>query len=451
MSDRKSGYPLVEKFCQPCGLKKQMPSRNKWCSPQCAVIGRSQQIAELADPAATVEEMLEPANGFAQDELVVKTRQHPKGWEPSVEISGDEGVLITGVVDFDNPTSEALLESGDLDPEKWTAIPTQMKKWMVGDEWKFSYRCKITPKSELDNFDEYLDEMRNYERPVIEKMPAGDLGFGVFIADPQIGKPDEGGVKGTMDRWFNFNTLTVDRINELRQSGKKIETLYLCGMGDIIESCDGFYPMQAYGVELNRRQQTKLARRLLLDSIVTWAPYFERVVVAAVPGNHGENRKDGNAFTDFSDNDDVAVFEQLEEILAMNKAAFGHVSFKIPDDALSMTLDMYGTCYGLTHGHAAGKGASGGMPQAKIINWLKGQAWGEQPIGDARVVVSAHYHHYSSISQGVKTHFQCPAMEGGSTWFTNQTGQKSYPGLLTMVTGEKAHRTGRGWSDVEVL
>jgi predicted phosphodiesterase len=208
--------------------------------------------------------------------------------------------------------------------------------------------------------------------------------------------------------------------------------------------------MQTFSVELNYRDQMKMARRLIAQALRTWAPGFDQVIVAAVGGNHGENRLDGKAFTSFSDNADVAIFETLEEVFAENPDAFSHMSFVIPDDRLDLTLDVKGTITALAHGHQAGKGSTAAQ---KLDNWWMGQAHGMQPAGDASLLLSGHFHHLSVTQSGQKTHIQCPALEGGSDWWRNVTGQRSAPGLLTLTIGSEHIREDHrvGWDNLQVV
>jgi hypothetical protein len=262
-----------------------------------------------------------------------------------------------------------------------------------------------------------------------------------------MGKPDGDGADGTARRLLSSIGGVEQRIRDLRTIGRKLETLYLFGMGDLIEGCDGFYPQQTFRVELNRRDQVKVMRRIVLRMLEQWSPLFERVVVSCVGGNHGEHRKDGKSFTDFADNDDVAIFEQVQEIVCENPKAYGHVSFAIPNHDLTMTFDIYGTSTAITHGQVFGKGS--GPIAKRAIDWWAKQAHGEQPAGSCRLLLSAHYHHLLITEDGAKTHIQCPAMEGGSDWFTQTAGKRSRPGLLTLRVGQNVSQS--GWADPEVV
>jgi hypothetical protein len=46
---------------------------------------------------------------------------------------------------------------------------------------------------------------------------------------------------------------------------------------------------------------------------------------------------------DFEDNDDLAVFEQVQEILGHNSETFDHFSWVSPDGDIRVALDFCGT------------------------------------------------------------------------------------------------------------
>jgi predicted phosphodiesterase len=253
------------------------------------------------------------------------------------------------------------------------------------------------------------------------------------LADWQIGKADHGGVEATIERILQARDALIQRARDLRKIGREVGSLNVLWTGDSIEGCLGHYPSQTFAVELDRRDQVKVTRRLLTDSLQAWSKHFEEITVAAVAGNHGENRNGGKGFTGVQDNDDLAVVEQVQEILAANPDAFGHVRFALAQDALTLTIPAAGWIIGITHGHVATRGAN---PEGKLQRWWEGQAAGRQPIGDSDVLVSGHYHHLRVADWGGCVWLQAPAMEGGSEWFRQATGQASQIGMLTFVTTE---------------
>lgn len=371
---------------------------------------------------------------------------HPKGWEPGVQWSGESGVLSTG------PRRTApspgdwldLLAVWDLDPEVYEVDPDYNPEFRAWDanlgegnvQRFFYYKAKIRLRARwygLD-VDDLLSGLDKWKRPkgwrAAEAM-TNPVSVVVPAADWQIGKGDGDGVRGTMARLMESAERLDDYMRDLRRSGQQVEAVYLIGMGDLIENCRGHYPSQTATVELNRREQVRLTRRVFRDWVLRLAKTAPRLVVGAVGGNHGENRADGKSFMGPGDNDDVAVVEMVAEVLA-GREGLEHVSWVVPEDRLSLVLDCSGVLVGFTHGHLA---RQSGAPQAKLWSWWKDQMGGGQPVGDARILVTGHYHHLSVIDHGPRVHIQCPAQDGGSDWFRNASGADSAAGQLVFVAG----------------
>ena len=172
------------------------------------------------------------------------------------------------------------------------------------------------------DFKELLKEIKK-SKPKPQKVKGGSS-FVVCLSDWQMGKRDGDGTKGIVERIEQMIPDVTQRIKELRKQNVPLSHLYVFGLGDIVEGCDGFYAMQTYSVEYDLRRQNMIARRLLVKALKEWSPYFENVVVACVPGNHGENRKNGKAFTSFGDNYDLSIFDEAAEIFQENKAYKHH-------------------------------------------------------------------------------------------------------------------------------
>ena len=260
--------------------------------------------------------------------------------------------------------------------------------------------------------------------------------------DWQAGKADGGGVEALIERLLALKAAVPARMRELARAGRPVSHLYVVGMGDMVEACSGHYPMQEFSVELDRRQQIKLVRRMLVTMLADWARHPAQVVVAAVPGNHGENRRNGKAYTTFEDNADLEVFEQAGEILQANPEAYGHVAWVIPTGDMTVTLDVCGTIVTWAHGHQFG---GSGLPLAKARNWWQGKMAAQHPAGDATVLVYGHYHHLQLLQDGPRTIMGCPSNDGGSRWFTEQGGNETACGTLTFVC-ERG-----GWRDLAIL
>lgn len=176
------------------------------------------------------------------------------------------------------------------------------------------------------------------------------------------------------------------------------------------------------------------------------APLFDDVLLTAVGGNHGQaSRPQGKQLTDNADNDDVAVFEVVEEIVE-GRDGYDHVRFQLPNQDLDITVDVAGVPIGLAHGNQFTGG--GKLSQGKALEWWKNQSFGLQNTSDARILVSSHFHHYSCVVHGVRTHFQSPALDGGSRWFRDSSGQDAPAGVLTFRVDAS---TTLGWDHARVL
>lgn len=376
----------------------------------------------------------------------------PSAWKPGVVWDGPEGEITSRPSSARVPHWDDILNSWGYDPQVYEIVePVKISTWEAqtkeGTEQLWSYKAGIRVRTSARSvpYEDLIAEIKRH-RPLNPNTPDGDLTMVVCLADWQIGKADGDGLEGTVDRILKMIDGVERRIRDLRLMGRSLGTLFVVGMGDIIEGCEGNYASQQWRTQANRREQIRIARRLIRDCIARWAKHFKTVIVTAVPGNHGENRLDGKAFTDIGDNDDVALFEVVAEILAENPAAYGHVEFRIPENELSITFNLSGRVIGFTHGHVAGGGAN---PQAKQRKWWEDQTFGNQPMGEADILVTAHYHHFSINQYGQRCHMQCPAMDGGSEWWVNLKGAESPPGTLTFLVGADAGLS--GWTDVQVI
>ena len=373
---------------------------------------------------------------------------HPKGWEPGVQWSGESGVLSTGPVTAAPSPSDwlDLLSVWDLDPAVYEVDPDfspEFRAWdanMGGGEVQrfFYYKARIRLRAkwyglDVDDLLRGLDRWRRPKGWRAAEQLVDPVSVVVPVSDWQIGKGDGDGVRGTIARLMESQERLVDYLAELRRSKVPVEAVYLIGMGDLIENCRGHYAAQPATVELNRREQMRLTRRVFRDWVLALAKITPQLVVGAVGGNHGENRDgSGKQFMGPGDNDDVAVVEMVADVL-LGRDGLDHVSWVVPEDRLSIVLNCSGTYVGFTHGHLAGKG--GTTPQAKQFAWWKDQMAGGQAVGDASILVTGHYHHLSVVDHGPRVHIQCPAQDGGSDWFRNVAGSESATGQLVFCAG----------------
>jgi len=391
-----------------------------------------------ADEFLTVQRDIEDAR--------VPRRSHPKGWEPGIDTAKGLLTHLSDAPAAPSDWSDIIRELG-LDPTGWTvdeSQPVQVRTWDSGEKRMYYYRATVLPVSDVATSPDVEALIREVKRrkPQPPKDVLEERALVICLADWQAGKSDHGGVEALVERLMALKDAVPKRVKEAAKAGRTISHLYVVGMGDMVEGCDGHYDQQTFSVALDRRQQVRLVRRILTDLLTEWSKLPARMVVGCVPGNHGENRKGGRSFTTFEDNDDLAVFEQVQEILGQNPDAYGHISFVIPDGDMTITLDVCGTVVSFAHGHQF---SGSGLALNKARTWWKNKMASMHATGDARVLVYGHYHHLQVLQDGPRTIFGCPSNDGGSRWFEERGGPTTACGTLTFVVDKD------GWRDLAIL
>lgn len=384
--------------------------------------------------------------------------KHPDGWTPGVTYGNNGGEIITRVtdaLDSDPAFWQMVIADWGLDPALTEIVPdsVQIRAWDMnvgqGNVVRARYyKARIRPRRaamtvEDDRELTKLVMRRKTVKPFLTGNASNACALVVNLSDFQIGKGEGGGTLATVERIVAAQDATVQRLKDLRKLGRQVDTIHLTGMGDLVEQCEGHYPSQLFTVDRTRREQLQIVRELLTRHIDAFADLAPRIVVGAVPGNHGENRSNGKAVTTVDDNDDLAVFDQVCEALAKNPARYGHVEWNIAD-GLVLTQDVCSVEIGWTHMHQGN-----GSGEKNIANWWRGQVMGNRPISSAQILNTAHYHHFLCSESTGRTIIQMPAMDGGSRWWTDKTGENSPPGMVTYLAGAACGP--RGWSDLAIL
>ncbi len=369
----------------------------------------------------------------------------PAGFEPGIEYDSTGGVLKSVPRPVgDEPDHAELLAEFELDPAKWRITGLRRSKWQRWDgEWLESFRATFVPSSGSVQVDvqELLDIVGKWkpQKPVSSPVKASvsPVAYVVVLADTQVGKIDGEGSEGIIKNVLHKTDLAVARLKELRKAGREIETIYLPQLGDCIEGMNSQGGKHIWRTDLDLTAQIRVYRRLLLHMVKTFAPLADKVIVPCVPGNHDEAVRVGNSMaTTYTDSFALDAASAVADALA-DHPDYKHVSFVFPKyDTLTVTLDMAGTVVGLAHGHQF---------RGKAVDWWMKQSHGMQDIGEATLLLSGHLHHLRVEQSGAKTFIQSPALDGGSTWFQNSSGQAAPAGMLTLTVG------GGGWSDLLIV
>lgn len=379
----------------------------------------------------------------------------PQGWAAGVVWDGTKGTITSGPLDSAPEDWGPLLLARGLDPERYQVVGNV--RWCSWDGWQrsepgepavsamqYSFKAEIALKASAQPDLEALYKEIRKARKRKQQAPVGlDGAWVIAISDWQTGNGDAGGLEKQLQQIADLPAKLEARLKALRKAGVPIGHIVIAGLGDLVEGCHSFYSDQTYTVQADRREQMRIVRRGVLDIVRTLAPLAEKVTLTAVGGNHGQHRQNGKAITGTADNDDVACFEQVAEILAEAPDIYGNVEVRLPHDRLALNLEAGGQILAITHGHIArGKGD----PASTLWSWWAGQSHGRYyPVGDANVLLTGHYHHLCVRVQESRALFIAPSLTKVGDYWGASTGYVTDAGTLTFVLSSS------GWSNLEVL
>lgn len=386
----------------------------------------------------------------------------PKGWETPIRVGPDGGWITTGWRNTEPTRSEwdAMLTEWDVDTDRYEVDDTTPPEFIGWNGQTTEYDTdgrKVTGVTKLRRFKCRLRLRRSAAHAadidtlcalVAKRRPRkpatstrDGVGLVVALGDWQLGKGAGGGTPATV----NYLMGVLDEV-ESRVRAAKPSVLYLAGMGDKVEGCTGFYPSQPATIDANQIEQERLARHIQLAFIDRLAASVPVLKVSEAASNHGENRNSKGPVTDpVRDNRDMALHEQVADVLSRNPERYGHVSMLAPsrNDPLVTLADVAGVPVAVTHGHQI-RGA-----RPRISEWWKGQMGSALPVAEAQILLLGHRHHFAMSEEIGRTWVQVPASDGGSEWFAASTGHRSPRGVVVMTVG--AAFGPRGWGSLDVI
>jgi hypothetical protein len=370
---------------------------------------------------------------------IVAPPKPPKGWEPKVEITGDEGE-VTSTPQKDGKLSDfsQILEEFDIDPEEFEVEGTaRISKWqsMAGD-WLTSYKFNIRKKnpasfdlptlfSEVKTNVTY-SQLRLNSGASVAKNPNRTLI--VPFSDLQAGKVgSRGDSQDLIERVMEKKEKLARYIDQQGCS----EAVFLDG-GDVVESFENT-AQQGFTNDLSIMQQLDLAGTLEQEFITLLAQTHEKVIVGGVPSNHGAWRKGKDVLGRPSDDWGIFLLKQIQKAYKLAPEAYGHVEFLYPGDwEKSLNIPVQGLDIGLVHGEDSSL--------AQMENWWAKQVHGNSPIAESDILITAHYHTLGLRPSGrsrkngkQKYWIATPTLDNGSDWWANKTGSDSDPGLMAFV------------------
>lgn len=357
-----------------------------------------------------------------------KRNPPPKeAWRPQLELDADGGYFVSSPRSEPVQDATDLLAEFDLNPNDWIIVSVRRGKWQTyHGEWLESYRVNLKPAGTRANLIPYDDLERALKgwKPKATKTTTGNLTAIYNLGDTQWGKDAGDGTEGTVGRVRRSLESALGRHEEIKNRG--IGQIALPQLGDCIEGIVSQGGKIAGRLDLDLTTQIRVGRRILLEWVKAFAPLTDRLIIPVVPGNHDESHR--QLITDPVDSWQVEIVQQVLDI-AKENPNLQHVEGRFPErDNTTVALDLSGTMVGFAHGHQI----------RDAQKWFAGQALGNTPVGQADVLISAHYHHYRVQNFNHRLWIQVPAMDGGSAWFADRTGMgRDTPhGIVSLVVGE---------------
>lgn len=297
------------------------------------------------------------------------------------------------------------------------------------------YRFKVVPKSARSD-----EDLAALMAEVIATPPVVSWRYSalhsktqrtkvISLADFQVGKTDElGGSRELLER----SEAALEVAYQACLEGGYDE-IVLVDAGD---STEGFNsaPNAARTNDLSETQAIRVWRRILWRWIERLAPLAPRFVVVGVPSNHCRNRQGKNAVGDALDDWGIEVISQVEDIAAAS--SFDHIEFIVPKEHSEHVLITLsgGLVLGVAHGHQKGRAD-------QLAAWVKSTSR-RDGLSNADLVIVGHFHHLRVEAFGDGQYlFVSPTNDGGSSWFTPSSGERSRPGILTIDID------GREWTE----
>ena len=377
-------------------------------------------------------------------------------WVPGVEMNGSKGSITTKAIPKGNPNWNDWIDYwlGDGASKDFYVRedePVNFRTWQGwgenGIQNFYYFKANIYARKNNKYQDKELKTLisnAKRKKPVDQPKTKNKKAFVICMSDWQVGKE---GTEEMLDRYYTSLNKIDQQIKYLKRKYKDLDKLVIAGLGDLVESCSGHYPMQTFTTVLDERQQKTLARQMLLDAFNRFSKDFNEVLGLCALGNHGEKRIGTKAYTTFGDNKDGELFDEVAQVLKADPSK-KHVKFTIPDKSLAYNIEVLpGTVLTLANGHQAKRGTT---PAVRVENWFNKMASKQSKGGfyATNVLLVGHYHHHWS-KENERLMLGATTIDNGSQWFEEGGGDKSLPGVTTLVL----HSTKdlRKWSDIEIL
>lgn len=376
----------------------------------------------------------------ALTELSAYPRADEPAYTPRTEYDHAAGGYIqTGPMAAQPDDYDAILREFGYNPDEVAIVGhPRVSRWQQRNRirgtatyethWLAAYRFAIAPKSHVAAADLEAIVAGAKSRPAPGRAPHTFVFQASDIQCGKVGKTPGGGPSTPLiaQRYLESVAAAVDEFKGLKRLG--LEAIQISMPGDLIEGSQAQRGKNlGYLTESTVPEQTRVLRRLIMETVAAFAPLVDTVYLDVVGGNHDDADRTLNSWP--GNNWAVETATAVADALKLNGQSYGHVTVRVPDRWQGHMTVPVGvdnpTTVTLIHGHQWRRG--------KGMDWWAGQAHGGHPAGGSTVLQCGHYHGWHIETSATKTLIQSPTFDLGSPWFTEQTGATSRRGGLVYL------------------
>lgn len=370
------------------------------------------------------------------DNLQPAERVHrSKAPKPSVEFDGTEGAAVTPGYRSEPENFDEFLEDAGLDPSDIEVIPpVRTSRWQQQKDgdlvWLTSYRFTFRRKHSDINLPLAVQAAKKQVKLKPLKNPE-ERALVILWSDLQVGKQD---IHGGLPELEQRIAETRQRLIELIKKEKPSKAVFV-DLGDTVENfTNKADQQQLYLSPISIMEQVDLAISYAFEALKEVATLIPEVTYASVGSNHCQWRVAKQQVGKGTDDWGVFIGRQLARLT--QQTGLDHVRFVEPQEwDESLAVDVFDDNYhvlGIVHGHQVRR-------PTELSRWWRGQAFGNQPVSDASLLIHGHFHHLNVEEVGMTDYGQsrfrvgAPTLDNGSNWYRLATGEQATPGMATLI------------------
>ncbi len=348
----------------------------------------------------------------------------PKDFRAGVEFDGTAGTATTEGL-LEQPNFDDFLRDRGYNPDEYEIVGApRTSQWQRYDgEWLTAYRFRFQKRT-ITNTDLPLlyEQAKRAYKP--NKTKTANCTLVIGWSDTQTGKVGSRGGTAELIQRIEAKRHALEQF--IKQH--KPEQILFLDVGDGIEGFENTGG-QLFTNDLSLMQQVDLEATFRWETLKMLAKYTDNIIAASIGSNHCQWRKGKDRLGNPLDDWGIHINRQLARLAQETKTPVKFLEPQPYDESLA--IQVYEHIIGLAHGHQASR--PDGIP-----NWWRGQSHGEQPVADATILNTGHYHHLRVMETGRKNGrsrwwIQMPTLDNGSDWYRQRQGDDSDPGLLVYL------------------